>query len=106
VIGLDQYEGNLADLDFFQLIGCCRTHSIQVLGVRGGDEDVRRLARNASLAWLPAGRAGHPLPDPPKAKPLKQPRRRPRTAMPRPVRARWSHSRYAPASRSMPRRAI
>lgn len=64
VIGLDQYEGNLADLDFFQLIGCCRTHSIQVLGVRGGDEDVRRLARNASLAWLPAGRAGHPIPDP------------------------------------------
>jgi len=36
----------------------------RVLGVRGGDEDVRRLARNASLAWLPAGRAGHPLPDP------------------------------------------
>lgn len=64
VIGLDQYEGNLGDLDFFQLIGCCRTHSIQVLGVRGGDDDVRRLARNASLAWLPAGRAGHPIPDP------------------------------------------
>ena len=25
---------------------------------------MRRLARNASLAWLPAGRAGHPIPDP------------------------------------------
>lgn len=55
VIGLDHYEGNPADLDFFQLIGICRTHSIQVLGVRGGDEDIRRLARNAALAWLPGG---------------------------------------------------
>ena len=63
LIGLDQYEGSPADLDFFQLIGCCRTHSIQVLGVRGGDEDVRRLARNASLAWLPPGRPGQALPE-------------------------------------------
>ncbi len=53
VIGLDRFEGNPADLDFFQLIGSCRTHSIQVLGVKGGGEDMRRLARNASLAWLP-----------------------------------------------------
>ena len=54
VIGLDRFEGNPADLDFFQLIGSCRTHSIQVLGVKGGGEDMRRLARNASLAWLPS----------------------------------------------------
>lgn len=53
IIGLDRYEGSPADLDFFQLIGSCRTHSIQVLGVKGGGEDMRRLARNASLAWLP-----------------------------------------------------
>ena len=63
VIGLDHYDGSLADLDFFQLIGCCRTHSIQVLGVRGGDDDVRRLARNASLAWLPAGPVGQAIPE-------------------------------------------
>ena len=64
VIGLDQYEGNPADLDFFQLIGICRTHSIQVLGVRGGDDDIRRLARNAALAWLPGGAAAKPRPTP------------------------------------------
>lgn len=57
VIGLDRFEGNPIDLDFFQLIGSCRTHSIQVLGVKGGGEDMRRLARNASLAWLPSDSA-------------------------------------------------
>ncbi|MEQ6885829.1 septum site-determining protein MinC [Salicola sp. Rm-C-2C1-2] len=64
VIGLDHYEGNVADLDFFQLIGICRTHSIQVLGVRGGNDDVRRLARNAALAWLPGSRTSAPRPAP------------------------------------------
>lgn len=63
VIGLDHYEGNVADLDFFQLIGICRTHSIQVLGVRGGNDDIRRLARNAALAWLPGGQTSAPRPE-------------------------------------------
>lgn len=54
VISLDKYERPAAELDFFQMIGCCRRHSIQVAAVRGGDEDVKRLARNASLAWLPS----------------------------------------------------
>ncbi|TVP59173.1 MAG: septum site-determining protein MinC [Halomonadaceae bacterium] len=54
VISLDKYQRPAAELDFFQMIGCCRRHSIQVAAVRGGDEDVKRLARNASLAWLPS----------------------------------------------------
>ena len=62
VIGLDHYEGNTGDLDFFQVIGICRTHSIQVLGVRGGNDDIRRLARNAALAWLPGGQSSSPGP--------------------------------------------
>lgn len=54
VICLDKYQRPAAELDFFQMIGCCRRHSIQVAAVRGGNEDVKRLARNASLAWLPS----------------------------------------------------
>ena len=54
VISLDRYERPAAELDFFQMIGCCRRHSIQVAAVKGGDEDVKRLARNASLAWIPS----------------------------------------------------
>ena len=54
VIGLDRFQGAAADLDFFQIIGCCRRHSIQVVAVKGGDDDMRRLARNAALACLPS----------------------------------------------------
>lgn len=54
IISLDKYEGPSSELDFFQIIGICRRHNIHVVGVRGGDEDQRRLARNASLALLPA----------------------------------------------------
>ncbi|MCG8518293.1 MAG: septum site-determining protein MinC [Pseudomonadales bacterium] len=55
IISLDKYEGPNAELDFFKLIGSCRRHGIQVVGVRGGDDDQRRLARNAALALLPGG---------------------------------------------------
>ncbi|MDX1801380.1 MAG: septum site-determining protein MinC [Marinobacter sp.] len=54
IISLEKYEGPSSELDFFQIIGICRRHNIHVVGVRGGDEDQRRLARNASLALLPA----------------------------------------------------
>ncbi len=54
IISLEKYRGAANDLDFFQMIGVCRRHNIHVVGVRGGDEDHRRLARNASLALLPA----------------------------------------------------
>lgn len=54
VVSLEKYEGPTTELDFFQLIGTCRRHNIHVVAVRGGDEDQRRLARNASLALLPA----------------------------------------------------
>lgn len=81
VIGLDHYEGNVADLDFFQLIGICRSHSIQVLGVRGGNDDIRRLARNAALAWLPGGqdRAAQPAPEPAQAAAEAKPESAPET---------------------------
>lgn len=54
VVSLEKYEGPTTELDFFQLIGICRRHNIHVVAVRGGDEDQRRLARNAALALLPA----------------------------------------------------
>lgn len=54
VVSLEKYEGPTTELDFFQLIGICRRHNIHVVAVRGGDEDQRRLARNAALAVLPA----------------------------------------------------
>ncbi|WP_148861895.1 septum site-determining protein MinC [Marinobacter fonticola] len=54
VVSLEKYEGPTTELDFFQLIGICRRHNIHVIAVRGGDEDQRRLARNAALALLPA----------------------------------------------------
>lgn len=53
IISLDKYEGLDSELDFFKIIGTCRRHNIQVIGVRGGNEDQRRLARGASLALLP-----------------------------------------------------
>lgn len=55
IISLEKYEGPNSELDFFKIIGTCRRHQIHVIGVRGGDDDQRRLARGASLALLPAG---------------------------------------------------
>jgi septum site-determining protein MinC len=55
IISLEKYEGLSSDLDFFKLIGTCRRHNIHVIGVRGGNDDQRRLARGASLALLPGG---------------------------------------------------
>lgn len=55
IISLEKYEGPNSELDFFKIIGTCRRHQIHVVGVRGGDDDQRRLARGASLALLPAG---------------------------------------------------
>lgn len=54
IVGLEKYEGPTSELDFFKLIGICRRHNIHVVGVRGGTEDQRRLARSAALALLPA----------------------------------------------------
>ncbi|MGP4846153.1 septum site-determining protein MinC [Marinobacter sp. 1Y8] len=54
VVSLEKYEGPSSELDFFQMIGICRRHNIHIVAVRGGDDDQRRLARNASLALLPA----------------------------------------------------
>jgi septum site-determining protein MinC len=55
IISLEKYEGLSSELDFFKIIGACRRNNIHVIGVRGGDEDQRRLARGASLALLPGG---------------------------------------------------
>lgn len=55
IISLEKYEGLNSELDFFKIIGSCRRHNIHVIGVRGGDDDQRRLARGASLALFPAG---------------------------------------------------
>lgn len=57
IVSLEKYQGAAGELDFFQIIGICRRHNIHVVGVRGGDEDHRRLARHASLALLPAAPA-------------------------------------------------
>jgi septum site-determining protein MinC len=54
IISLEKYEGLDSELDFFSIIGTCRRHSIHVVGVRGGNNDQRRLARGASLSLLPA----------------------------------------------------
>ncbi len=54
VISLEKYQGLDSELDFFKIIGTCRRHHIHVVGVRGGSDDQRRLARGASLALLPA----------------------------------------------------
>ncbi|MDF0751895.1 septum site-determining protein MinC [Marinobacter sp. 71-i] len=55
IISLERYEGLSSELDFFKIIGTCRRHNIHVIGVRGGNDDQRRLARGASLALLPGG---------------------------------------------------
>lgn len=61
IVSLEKYAKPAVELDFFQIIGICRRHNVHVVAVRGGDEDMRRLARNAALAWLPAGTA-RPVP--------------------------------------------
>ncbi|KAA1172048.1 septum site-determining protein MinC [Marinobacter salinexigens] len=62
IISMEKYEGLDSELDFFSIIGTCRRHSIHVVGVRGGNDDQRRLARGASLALIPGsqprGRSG------------------------------------------------
>ncbi|MDK8464639.1 septum site-determining protein MinC [Marinobacter sp. SS13-12] len=55
IVSLEKYEGISSELDFFKIIGTCRRHNIHVIGVRGGNDDQRRLARGASLALLPGG---------------------------------------------------
>jgi|AntRauTorckE6833_2_1112554.scaffolds.fasta_scaffold02905_7 septum site-determining protein MinC len=55
IISLEKYEGLNSELDFFNIIGTCRRHNIHVIGVRGGNDDQRRLARGASLALFPGG---------------------------------------------------
>lgn len=53
IISLEKYEGLDSELDFFKIIGTCRRNNIHVIGVRGGNDDQRRLARGASLALMP-----------------------------------------------------
>ncbi|MEX2476576.1 septum site-determining protein MinC [Marinobacter sp.] len=55
IISLEKYEGLSSELDFFKIIGACRRHNIHVIGVRGGNDDQRRLARGAALALMPGG---------------------------------------------------
>jgi septum site-determining protein MinC len=57
IISLEKYEGMDSDLDFFSIIGTCRRHHIHVVGVRGGNENHRRMARGASLALIPGSSA-------------------------------------------------
>ncbi|KEF31118.1 Septum site-determining protein MinC [Marinobacter nitratireducens] len=71
IISMEKYEGLDSELDFFSMIGTCRRHNIHVVGVRGGNEDQRRLARGASLALLPgssqrdkASEEASPAPEP------------------------------------------
>lgn len=53
IISLEKYQGLDSELDFFKIIGTCRRNHIHVIGVRGGNDDQRRLARGAALALLP-----------------------------------------------------
>lgn len=53
IISLEKYQGLDSELDFFKIIGTCRRNNIHVIGVRGGSDDQRRLARRAALALLP-----------------------------------------------------
>ncbi|MGO3294102.1 MAG: septum site-determining protein MinC [Marinobacter sp.] len=55
IISLEKYEGLDSELDFFKIIGTCRHNKIHVVGVRGGNDDQRRLARGAALALMPGG---------------------------------------------------
>lgn len=53
IVSLERFSEPASQLDFFQIIGTCRRHGMHVVAVRGGDDDMRRLARNASLSLLP-----------------------------------------------------
>ena len=53
IISLEKYQGLDSELDFFSIIGTCRRHHIHVVGVRGGNDNHRRLARGAALALIP-----------------------------------------------------
>ncbi|RBP33829.1 septum site-determining protein MinC [Marinobacter pelagius] len=79
IISLEKYEGLDSELDFFKIIGTCRRHNIQVIGVRGGNEDQRRLARGASLALLP-GSGQREKPQEPEA--TAEPESEPQTGQP------------------------
>ncbi|MDP4548403.1 MAG: septum site-determining protein MinC [Marinobacter sp.] len=74
VISLDKYEGLDGEIDFFKIIGTCRRHNIQVIGVRAANENQRRLAKGASLAVMPGGsvreKAAAPEPVPAAAEPV------------------------------------
>ncbi|MFT7337986.1 MAG: septum site-determining protein MinC [Marinobacter maritimus] len=77
IISLEKYEGLDSELDFFKIIGTCRRNNIHVIGVRGGSDDQRRLARGAALALMPGtgqrdrahdtGAAAEKAPEPPAA---------------------------------------
>jgi septum site-determining protein MinC len=77
IISLEKYEGLDSELDFFKIIGTCRRNNIHVIGVRGGSDDQRRLARGAALALMPGtgqrdrahdtGAAAEKAPGPPAA---------------------------------------
>ncbi|MDO3722992.1 septum site-determining protein MinC [Marinobacter sp. chi1] len=64
IIALEKYEGLDSELDFFKIIGICRRHNMHVVGVRGGTDDQRRLARGAALALLPAAGQKEPAREP------------------------------------------
>lgn len=65
ILGFEKFEQSAGEVDFFQIVGTCRRHNIHIVAVRGGDDDIRRLALNAALAWLPADH-GRPAPAPSK----------------------------------------
>ncbi|MFO7528478.1 MAG: septum site-determining protein MinC [Marinobacter sp.] len=85
IISLEKYEGLDSELDFFKIIGTCRRHNIQVIGVRGGNEDQRRLARGASLALLP-GSGQREKPQEPEAATEPEPESETQPAGPAPAR--------------------
>lgn len=108
IISLEKYQGLDSELDFFKIIGTCRRNNIHVVGVRGGSDDQRRLARGAALALLPATASGTA---PMKRSRLSRRKRKRRLAQPLlalPVshlQPKSSPSRYAPANRSTRRKA-
>ena len=88
IISLEKYQGLSSELDFFKMIGSCRRHNIHVIGVRGGNDDQRRLARGASLALLPGGNQRDRDMDEPEAQTTIENRAQPHTEKAEPVPAR------------------
>ncbi|WP_018403130.1 septum site-determining protein MinC [Marinobacter gelidimuriae] len=88
IISLEKYEGLDSDLDFFSIIGTCRRHNIHVVGVRGGNENHRRMARGASLALIPGtnardkDHASEPTTEAPTPEPVAEPIPVPSVAVP------------------------